>query len=149
VLLDDLVHEVLDELQPEPKSSTTHIVVGELGAVDADPALLRHVLTNLLSNAIKFTAKTATPTIEVGCRDATDGEGRTYYVKDNGAGFDMQYAQKLFGVFQRFHGPEEFEGTGVGLAIVQQIIVRHGGRVWADASPGQGATFYFTLRRGS
>jgi signal transduction histidine kinase len=149
VSLDDLVHEVLNELQPARPERAATISVGRLGAVEADPALLRHVLTNLLGNAIKFTGKTAVPAIEVGCRETTRDKTRTYYVKDNGAGFDMQYADKLFGVFQRLHRPDDFEGTGVGLAIVQQIIHRHGGRVWADAKPGEGATFYFTLRAGA
>lgn len=149
VSLDDLVHEVLDELRPEQQREALNISVDKLGAVEADPALVKHVLTNLLSNAIKFTGKTAAPIIEIGCRDAANSDAKTYFVKDNGAGFDMQYAEKLFGVFQRLHRPDEFEGTGVGLAIVQQIIARHGGRVWADAKPGQGAAFYFTLRPGS
>lgn len=146
VSLDDLVHDVLDELVPDQKRSAINVSVDKLGTVDADPALLRHVLTNLISNAIKFTGKTDTPAIHVGCREPSYGETKTYFVRDNGAGFDMQYAEKLFGVFQRLHRLEEFEGTGVGLAIAQRIIARHGGRLWADAKPGQGAVFYFTLR---
>ena len=109
----------------------------------ADPALLRQVYTNLLNNAFKFTRKRAGARVEVGSR-MENGE-RVWFVKDNGAGFDMRYASKLFGVFQRLHSAEEYEGTGVGLALVQRIVQRHGGRIWAESSPGQGAAFFFTL----
>jgi PAS domain S-box-containing protein len=108
-----------------------------------DPALLRLALENLLGNAWKFTARAAAPRIEVGAEG--DGEGRAYYVRDNGVGFDMAYAAKLFGAFQRLHGPTEFPGTGVGLATVQRIVHRHGGRLWARGEVGRGATFFFTL----
>ena len=122
--------------------------MGELGTVKADRALLKEVMVNLLSNAIKYTGKTEQASVEVGSLRDPSFEGAIYFVKDNGAGFDMRHADKLFGVFERLHRQDEFEGTGVGLAIVQRIIHRHGGRVWADAAPGEGATFYFTLESG-
>jgi light-regulated signal transduction histidine kinase (bacteriophytochrome) len=110
-----------------------------------DRALLAQVWINLLSNAIKFSAKREQPLIEVGAK--TDDHEHVYSVSDNGAGFDPRYASKLFGVFQRLHDQSEFQGTGVGLALVQRIITRHGGRVWAESTPGAGATFHFTLPR--
>jgi len=117
--------------------------VGDLPPAVGDPTLIGQVWVNLLSNALKFSSKRERAVVEVGGRQS---EGETiYYVRDNGAGFDMRYAGKLFGVFQRLHSEREFEGTGVGLAIVQRMIHRHGGRIWAEAAPGMGATFYFTL----
>lgn len=112
-------------------------------AGEGDPRLLAVVLDNLLGNAWKFTGKTTHARIEFGAA-RTDGR-QTYFVRDNGAGFDMAYANKLFGVFQRLHATTEFEGTGVGLAIVERIIRRHAGHVWAEGQVGHGATFYFTL----
>jgi PAS domain S-box-containing protein len=108
-----------------------------------DDALIRQVFVNLLSNAVKFTRHREAPMIEVGSR--SDSDQNLYYVKDNGVGFDAKYANKLFGVFQRLHREDEFEGTGVGLALVQRIIHRHGGRTWAEGKLNEGATFYFTL----
>ena len=107
--------------------------------------LLEQVFANLIGNAVKFSAKKEHPEIEVGSRTEEDGTV-VYYVRDNGAGFDMKYADKLFGVFQRLHNQREYDGTGAGLAIVQRIVHRHGGRVWAEGEVGKGATFYFTLR---
>jgi len=109
----------------------------------ADALLVRRVLENLLGNAIKYSAKVAQPQVEFGCMPATNPP--VYFVRDNGAGFDMQHADKLFGMFQRLHSAKDFPGTGVGLAGVRNIVRRHGGRVWAEAQPGQGACFYFTL----
>ena len=109
----------------------------------ADTSLLQQVLVNIISNAIKYSAKTKHPHVEIA--SITKHNEIMYYTKDNGAGFDMQYADKLFGVFQRLHRENDFEGTGIGLATVKRIIVRHGGRVWAEGKVGQGATFYFVI----
>lgn len=114
---------------------------------EADPTLVRRVLDNLMGNALKYSAKVEHPCIEVGAMPATNPA--VFYVKDNGAGFDMHHADKLFGLFQRLHSAKEFPGTGVGLAGVKNIIARHHGRVWAEAQPGQGACFYFTLINGA
>lgn len=120
--------------------------LGPLPAAWGDPALVRQVWLNLLSNAIKFSAQRPAPLVTVTGR--VDATGNIYCVKDNGAGFDMRYYDKLFGVFQRLHSPEEFPGTGVGLAIVQRVVARHGGRVWAEGKEGEGAAFYFALPGG-
>ena len=106
--------------------------------------MLEHVWVNLLSNAFKYTQRCEKAVVEIGCQ--TESGENIYFVRDNGAGFDMKYAHKLFGVFQRLHRADEFEGTGVGLAIVQRIIHRHGGRIWVEAAVNRGATFYFTLQ---
>jgi light-regulated signal transduction histidine kinase (bacteriophytochrome) len=119
--------------------------IATLPAAHADAALLKQVWFNLIGNALKYSAKVAEPRVEIGARQ--EAREDVYWVRDNGAGFDMRYADKLFGVFQRLHRAEEFEGTGVGLAIVQRIVARHGGRVWAEAQPGKGACFYFRLPR--
>ena len=110
---------------------------------DADPELVYIALQNLLDNAWKYTGKTEAARIEVGA--TANGAGRIFHVRDNGAGFDMAHATRMFGAFQRLHHAREFDGTGIGLAIVQRIISRHGGRIWAEGTVGQGATFYFTL----
>ncbi len=148
VHLDDLVQQTVDDLRPSCAGRPIAFTVGRLGTVQADPALLKQVLANLLGNAIKFTRHRNPAAVEVGCRADAD-RPTVYYVRDNGAGFDMRQADKLFGVFQRLHSATEYEGTGVGLAIVQRVIERHGGQVWAESTPGDGATFYFTLRSGS
>ena len=145
--LNDLVREIIDEAQSDRAGRQIDFVVGDLGSVDADPALLKQALANLLSNAIKFTRDRNPAVIEIGTEVKSDTcSADSYYVKDNGAGFDMKYYDKLFGVFQRLHSHAEYPGTGVGLAIVQRVIHRHGGRVWADSKPGVGSAFYFTLR---
>jgi signal transduction histidine kinase len=138
-----LVGEVLRELAPEPGARQAELRLGALGECVGDPGLLKQVFANLLSNAFKFSRGTATPIVEVSCR--LEAGQRIYVVRDNGAGFDMRHAAQLFGAFQRLHSAEQFEGTGVGLSIVHRIVERHGGRVWAEAEPGKGATFSFSL----
>jgi light-regulated signal transduction histidine kinase (bacteriophytochrome) len=137
-----LVEEVLGELQVSGEK-TSRLVVGALPPARGDAMLLKLVWTNLLGNAIKFSGKREQPVIEVSGQ--MDGAESVYCVKDNGAGFDMRYYDKLFGVFQRLHSAEEFAGTGVGLAIVQRVVSRHGGRVWAEGKVDDGAAFYFSL----
>ncbi|AEV99070.1 hybrid sensor histidine kinase/response regulator [Niastella koreensis] len=139
-----LVEPIITELKQTAPAST-QITVHRLPGTQGDPVLLLQVYINLISNAIKYSAKKEKSVIELGA-EARDDEF-VYFVKDNGAGFDMQYAHKLFGVFQRLHGNDEFEGTGVGLAIVQRIVVKHGGKVWAEGKINEGATFYFSLPR--
>ncbi|MGH7267549.1 MAG: sensor histidine kinase, partial [Candidatus Rokuibacteriota bacterium] len=143
IRLEPLVRQALDDLGVGPDDGTVAVDVAALAPCRADPALLKQVFLNLLGNALKFTRLREAPRVEVGCH-VTDGEA-VYHVRDNGVGFDMRYAEKLFGVFQRLHRADEYEGTGVGLAIVQRVIQRHGGRVWAEAEVDKGATFYFTL----
>jgi PAS domain S-box-containing protein len=138
-----LVNQVLAGFNGEKEGRKVEITLGELPACIGDPILLQQVWVNLLSNALKFSRKCEVTRIEIGCVDQR-GE-RVFHVKDNGVGFDMRYVDKLFGVFQRLHRAEDFEGTGVGLAIVKRIIQRHGGRIWAEAKPDEGASFYFTL----
>jgi len=138
-----IVQEALDELKPQRDGRRIEIKVGELPACHGDPALLKQIWVNLISNAIKYTRGREPGIIEIGC--TRDSGEDIFFVRDNGASFDMQYAGKLFGVFQRLHRADEFEGTGVGLAIVQRIVHRHGGRVWTNAVVNQGATFYFTI----
>lgn len=147
VQTEPLVAELERELTVEDDGRTIEFVNGELPAVQADPALLRQVFANLIGNAVKYTGQCEPSRISVGC-EHRDGE-LAFMVADNGVGFDMRYAEKLFQVFQRLHRAEDYEGTGVGLAIVQRIVTRHGGRVWAQSTPGEGATFYFTLDGGT
>jgi light-regulated signal transduction histidine kinase (bacteriophytochrome) len=144
----ELVRQVLKEFSVEQDGRNVEIKMDDLPACEADPALLKQVWVNLLSNALKFTRKCQAAYIEIGWIPALTGEVPVegcYFVKDNGVGFDMQYADKLFGVFQRLHRAEEYEGTGVGLAICQRIILRHGGRIWAKSVVEKGTTFFFTL----
>ena len=143
--METLVRDVVVELQNTLGDRTVEWDLKPLPATRADRALMHQVWVNLLGNAVKFTRLKEASIIEVGCRPARDED--IYYVKDNGVGFDMRYAHKLFGVFQRLHRFEEFEGTGVGLALVQRIVQRHGGRVWAEGQVNGGACFYFSLPR--
>ena len=141
VPMEDLAHVVAEDLRPNQKP--TEVIFKPLPDAFGDTALLRQVWINLLSNAFKFSRRSSAPRIEISAR--ADARETIYTVTDNGVGFDMKYAGKLFGVFQRLHSVEDFEGTGVGLAIVQRIIHKHGGRVWAEGIPDQGATFHFAL----
>ena len=144
VNLDELVQEVVGEFRVDTEDRNIAWEIRPLPAVQADRALLRLVLLNLISNAVKFTGTRAQAKIEIG--SAPNGGGETViFIRDNGAGFDPQYADKLFGVFQRLHSKDEFEGTGIGLANVQRIIHRHGGRTWAEGVVDGGATFYFSI----
>ncbi len=171
VNLDELVREILSDLQMDTKERNITWKVHPLPAVRADRALLRLVLVNLISNAVKFTGARAQAKIEIGClpcgvelsacpgdvppltpqgesgdvRPLTPQGDTVIFIRDNGAGFDPRYADKLFGVFQRLHSQAEFEGTGIGLANVQRIIHRHGGRTWAEGAVDGGATFHFSI----
>lgn len=140
--MNSLVASVLKDLEPVVAGRTIKFDIKPLSSTKGDATMLRRVWINLLENAIKFTVRKSDAVIEIG---STPGVGEmTYYVKDNGAGFDMQYVGQLFGVFQRLHG-SEFPGTGIGLAIVKRIVMRHLGRVWAEGAEDKGATFYFTM----
>ncbi len=139
----NLVHEVLDELGRDREGRQIEIQLGDLPDCVGDHALIKQLFVNLLSNAFKFTGHREKAVIEIGC--AEDHGSNVYFVRDNGAGFDVSKARQLFGVFQRFHSQHEFEGTGVGLSIVQRIVVRHGGRIWAEAEVEKGAVFHFIL----
>lgn len=141
--MNDLVKDVIQQLQLGGIAPPEKITLLDLGTIRCDENLIKQVWINLLSNAIKYSGKKSVPEITLGMYES-DIE-RTYFIKDNGAGFDMLYYGKLFGVFQRLHGQQEFSGTGVGLAIVQRIITRHEGKVWAESIPGEGATFFFSL----
>jgi signal transduction histidine kinase len=145
VNLELLCRNLVGELEPETRTRAVEFEIASLPEAFADPALLRVVFVNLLSNALKYSRGRSPAVIRVG-RDQDDDEGRSViFVRDNGVGFDMKDAGKLFGVFQRLHHAREFEGTGVGLATVRRIIERHGGRIWAEAAPDSGATFFFAL----
>jgi light-regulated signal transduction histidine kinase (bacteriophytochrome) len=143
----DIVQKALEIFRNEREGRQVEIVIGDMPACQADPSLLMQVWINLISNALKYSRKRTVAHIEMGCQPG-EKEQHVYYIHDDGTGFDMQYADKLFGVFQRLHSESEFEGTGVGLALVQRIVSRHGGRIWADSEVDKGSTFYFTLGEG-
>lgn len=146
--MEALARAAADDLRREAAlgAAAATIEIGQLPAARGDAGLLQQVWANLIGNALKYSRTKPAPTVEI---SASEQNGDLVYrVRDNGVGFDPAFADKLFGVFQRLHSADEFEGTGVGLALVQRILERHGGRIWADAEPGQGATFYFTLPRG-
>jgi PAS domain S-box-containing protein len=143
VATEAIIAQILSDARYQTEGRSVNVSVGETPDLWGDPSLLKQVFANLIQNAFKYTRTRAQAVIEIGSSEIA-GE-RVFFVRDNGAGFDMQYADKLFGVFQRLHRAEDFEGTGVGLAIVQRIIERHGGRVWAEAAVDKGATFYFTM----
>jgi light-regulated signal transduction histidine kinase (bacteriophytochrome) len=164
--LDRMVRDTIEALRAETASRRIEWTIHPLPVVRADPAMLKQVWANLLGNAVKYTGPRDEARIEIGTmppnevtsvngqRSMVSGEMNqspdevVVFVKDNGVGFDMQYAHKLFGVFQRLHSPAEFEGTGIGLANVRRIVHRHGGRVWAEGKVNEGATFYFSLPAG-
>jgi signal transduction histidine kinase len=143
VQMQALVSRVLTSFGEQLQGREVELRIAELADCVADGSLLEQVLTNLISNALKFTAGQPRGCLEIGSR--REGSEQIYFVKDNGVGFDMRYAERLFGVFQRLHSQSEFEGTGIGLSIVHRIVRRHGGRTWAEGRPGDGATFYFSL----
>lgn len=141
--MEQLVQEVVGALRGAEAARNLEIRIGNLPAAQADPSLLRQVWVNLVANALKFTRRRDQALIAI---DGAEGaEGRLYSIRDNGAGFDPQRAERLFGIFQRLHAAKEFEGTGVGLSIVRRIVERHGGRIWAEGEPDRGAVFHFTL----
>lgn len=137
-----LVNTIIDEIKNSTVCKAVFAVDSLLPAY-ADYALIHQVWVNLISNAVKYSGKKSNPQVEIG--SYSEGNELIFYVKDNGAGFDMNYAHKLFGVFQRLHHAAEFEGTGIGLAIIHRVITKHDGRVWAEAKVNEGATFYFAL----
>jgi len=137
-LVKNCVHELVSSMKHPPE-----IDIAALPQSTGDPDLVMHVWMNLIANAIKYSATRRDARIEIGALNKKNQV--VYYIKDNGAGFDMAYASKLFGVFQRLHHPDEFPGNGVGLAVVQRIISKHGGKIWAEGEVGKGASFYFTL----
>lgn len=145
VSMSTMVAEICENIREQDTSRRITFSIGDLPAIQADPALIRQVWINLLSNAAKYTRQREHALIDINFEERDTMI--VYSVKDNGAGFDMQYASKLFGIFERLHSARDFEGTGIGLSIVERVVTRHGGRVWAEAAVGEGATFYFSLGR--
>lgn len=143
VALENLVKDVVRDISRGAGTTQVEWKIGSFPHVHCDPPMVKQVFSHLLSNALKFTRPVAQAVIEAGTINENGCD--IFFVRDNGVGFDMKYADKLFSVFQRLHPPQEFEGNGVGLAMAQRIVRLHGGRIWAEASVGQGATFYFTL----
>lgn len=142
--MDKIVGSVIAEIRASlPSSRKVQITTGQLSPAQGDPAMIRQVWVNLVDNAVKFTRPRQKAVIDIGGQ--SDAKENVYFIRDNGIGFDMKHAKKLFGIFQRLHSSKEYGGTGAGLAIVRRIIVRHGGRVWAESKENEGATFYFTL----
>jgi light-regulated signal transduction histidine kinase (bacteriophytochrome) len=143
VNMNELVTTVLSEIKSDQIDPKTKIIVHELPSCSCDEILMKQVWYNLISNAIKYSSKKEAPVVEIG--STKNEHGQFCYVRDNGAGFDIKYADRLFSIFQRLHTQDEFEGTGVGLALVHRIVTKHDGRIWAESVKGEGATFYFTL----
>ena len=143
--LSELGKELAEELCANDVSRKVHFEIAPNLIAEGDPVLLRIALQNLLGNAFKFTANAVPAEVAFGCEGEQDGVP-VYFVRDNGAGFDMRFADRIFGLFQRFHSQNEFPGTGIGLATVQRVVRKHGGTIWAESKPGNGACFYFTLR---
>ncbi len=142
--LNKVVEQVQRAMEPETRDRSIHWIVGRLPVVSADQPMMRQVMENLVTNALKFTRHCPAAEIEIGCKTEATGDA-VVFIRDNGAGFDMRYSSKLFQVFQRLHSEQEFEGAGIGLAIVRRVVEQHGGRVWAEGAVGAGATFYFSL----
>lgn len=140
-----LVNEVIEKIKPETSGRQINWLVEQLPEVYGDVAMLKQVWVNLIENAVKYSKFNDSAEIKIGCK--LDKNNYVFSVQDNGVGFDMKYADKLFGVFQRLHPKDEFEGTGIGLANVQRIISKHNGKVWAEAELDKGATFYFSLKK--
>jgi light-regulated signal transduction histidine kinase (bacteriophytochrome) len=147
--LNAIVADVIAMIEADGEGRQVEWRMADLPVVDCDPILVKQIFQNLLANALKFTRTRAQAVIEVRAQEKDGDDGQpVFMVRDNGIGFSMKYVDKLFGVFQRLHRPEDFEGTGIGLATVQRIVQKHGGRVWAEGEVDRGATFYFTLGAG-